>query len=69
MVAIKNSSICEQGDFIVANRSYGIITQQNYPSFVTNLNCARKLVAPLGKIIRVYITDINIEQPDPADGK
>ena len=49
---------------LTTNSTYGIITSPLYPQWEPNKNCARKVVAPTGKFLRVYLNDFNTEQPN-----
>jgi hypothetical protein len=51
--------------FMLLNaNSSGVIASPNYPAFQPNINCLRKIIAPEGKIIRIYVTDIQIDYPN-----
>ena len=60
----KNYSICSAGDINGTVLTAGVIQSPNYPTFTSNQNCQRKIIAPDGKQVRVYITDLNIESPN-----
>ena len=67
-VTIKNYTICDSTVITLTNtnftNSYGIITSPMYPQWEQNKNCDRKIVAPIGKILRVYLNDFKIEPVD-----
>ena len=42
-----------------------MIRSPNYPTFSANQNLQRKIIAPEGRQIRIFITDLSIE---PANG-
>ncbi len=67
VVTTKNSTICDNTDLILNATSSGVITSPGYPTFQTNINCNRKLVAPADRIIRVYVNDLFIDYPEPTD--
>jgi hypothetical protein len=60
----KNFTICTNSDIDGTLSPAAVITSDGYPSFVQNRNCGRKIVAPSGKFIRVYVTDLRIEVPE-----
>lgn len=61
MTSSKNYSLCTGGDIDASINPYGIITSPNYPSWSPNQNCAKRINAPTGKVIRVYISDMYTE--------
>lgn len=63
MTTSRNQTICDNSDINATLYNAGVITNPNYPNWEPNKNCARKIVAGVGKIIRVYINDLNIEKP------
>lgn len=65
MYASKNFSICE-GDTLIDGSvdTYGVVTSPNYPNWVSGKRCDARIVAPEGKVIRVLITDLNLEEPE-----
>jgi hypothetical protein len=53
---------------INANKSaYGVITSKNYPNWMPNENCMRRISAPTGYVIRVYVNDYSIEDIDETN--
>ena len=62
MYSQKNHSICTENEIDATQFQYGIITSPNYPKWTPNIRCSIKLIASIGKIIRVYITDLNTEK-------
>ena len=42
----------------------GALKSPDYPSFKPNLDCNAKIKVAANKVIKVYITDLNIEQGD-----
>lgn len=62
---VNNFTICDNTDIDASTNKtkYGIITNANYPGWQPNIDCTRKIIAPVGKIIRVYVNDIKIEPP------
>ena len=64
LISTKNYTICDSTQITLTNTtSYGIITNPNYPQWESNKNCNRKLVAPMGRIFKVYLNDFALEQP------
>ena len=60
-----NFTICDNANAINATiYPTGIVTSVNYPQWQSNQNCNRKIIAPHGRIIRIFITDISIEPPN-----
>jgi hypothetical protein len=68
VVTSKNFTICENTNIDANISRYGVITSPNYPTWSAGRNCVRNIVAPVGKVIRVFISDLNIENPD-ANGE
>lgn len=61
----RNFTICSPDDINGStDEAFGIVTSDNYPNYVENQSCRRKIVAPVGKFIRVFITDLSIEQSE-----
>lgn len=69
MLSSRNISICDGmgADIDAGSNPYGIITSPNYPQWQASQDCKRRIVAPAGKYINVYITDIGIEEPSVND--
>ena len=64
MYSATNFTTCIANDINTTIATYGIITSDEYPNYIPNQICRRKIVAPAGKFIRVFITDLSIEQPE-----
>ncbi len=62
--SIKNFTICTNSDIDGNVTKSGVLTSDRYPNFVPNQNCRRKIVAPSGKFVRVFVTDLSIEEPE-----
>jgi hypothetical protein len=54
-------------DLSQSTKKYGVLTSPNYPLSPQNLECKTKIYASNGKILRVYLTDLNTEFADPED--
>lgn len=39
-----------------------------YPDWEPNKNCARKVIAPAGKFLRIYVNDFKTEEPEASNG-
>ena len=65
MYSAINYTTCLESDINATIASYGVITSDGYPNFIPNQTCRRKIVASVGKFIRVFVTDLSIEQPEP----
>ncbi len=63
VVSSKNFSICSGSDIDGSIEKYGILTSPNYPKWQASLNCKRRITAATNKVIRVYITEMNIDAP------
>ena len=64
MYSTVNFTICTNSDIDGSTITTGIITNDGYPNYVPNQTCRRKIIAQPGKYIRVFVTDLSIEQPD-----
>lgn len=40
------------------------MTSTNYPYFTANLNCVSRIKAPSNKVIRIYVSDILLEEQE-----
>ena len=45
------------------------MTSPNYPIFEPFKNCARDIIVPVGKIIKIFITDIGLGERDELTGE
>jgi hypothetical protein len=44
------------------------MTSPNYPTFETYKDCNRNILAPVGRVIKIFVTDIGLGEPD-ANGE
>ena len=63
-MTLNNNSICDTGDISAEVGDYGIVTSSNYPNWEPSVNCGKRIVTFSGNLIRLYFTDINIDQKD-----
>jgi hypothetical protein len=56
--------MCEAAVIDGSTYDHGIITSPNYPLWTSNQDCKQIIVAPAGKMIKVFMTDLNMDAPD-----
>jgi hypothetical protein len=67
-VTSSNYTLCDSGNIIAQEAGrYGIITSPRYPNWDANINCAKKIEATSGNVIRVYLNDLAIDGKDQAN--
>ena len=40
------------------------MTSPNFPTFETYKDCVRTILAPVGRVIKIFVTDIGLGEPD-----
>jgi hypothetical protein len=61
--------LCNSPNIDAISNPYGVMTSPNYPYFTANLNCVSRITAPSNKVIRIYVSDILLEEPEQgSDG-
>ena len=62
VISSRNSSICENN--LINLVSSGVLTSPEYPNFESLKNCSTTIIVPEGKIIKIYLTDIHLDEYD-----
>ena len=59
--------MCDTASFVnLTSTGYGVMTSPNYPTFEPFKNCARDIIAPADRIVKIYVTDISMGTPDQS---
>ena len=60
-ISSKNNSICDGVTIDGSVSKYGLLTSPNYPKWLASQNCASKINAPAGKVVRFHVNDIAMD--------
>ena len=65
MYSVTNFTICSSNSDINGNLTRaGVITNDGYPNYLINQNCERKIIVPSNKLIRIFISELNLDDTE-----